>query len=172
MMQRRATPGDDVAVARGDIAEGQPVSADGISLVARQAIPSGHKIALRPVLAGQRVLKYGQATQAIEPGDHVHVNNLDMPANTTEHSVRNVYAPTSLSENPATFEGYVREDGRVGTRNYIGVISNVNCSLPQFDRWCTSILRPVQVSCGSELARDGGSTHHRCHRQAPPACQT
>ena len=126
------TPGDDVAVARGDIAEGQPVSADGISLIARQAVPSGHKIALRPVLAGQRVLKYGQtigqATQAIEPGDHVHVHNLDMPASTAGHSIRNVYAPTSLSKHPATFEGYVREDGRVGTRNYIGVISSVNCS--------------------------------------------
>jgi altronate hydrolase len=126
------TPGDDVAVARGDIAEGQPVSADGISLIARQAVPSGHKIALRPVLAGQPVLKYGQsigqATQAIEPGDHVHVHNLDMPTSTAEHRVRNVYVPTSLSKHPATFEGYVRDDGRVGTRNYIGVISSVNCS--------------------------------------------
>lgn len=126
------TPGDDVAVARGDILEGQPVSADGLTLIARQTIPSGHKIALRRVLVGQRVLKYGQtigqATQAIEPGDHVHVHNLDMPTATAEHSVRNVYVPTSLSDNPATFEGYVREDGRVGTRNYIGVISSVNCS--------------------------------------------
>ncbi|MCM2458898.1 altronate dehydratase [Pseudomonas sp. CG7] len=126
------TPGDDVAVARGDILEGQPVSADGLTLIARQTIPSGHKIALRRVLVGQRVLKYGQtigqATQTIEPGDHVHVHNLDMPAATAEHSVRNVYVPTSLSDNPATFEGYVREDGRVGTRNYIGVISSVNCS--------------------------------------------
>ncbi|AXA54139.1 UxaA family hydrolase [Pseudomonas thivervalensis] len=126
------TPGDDVAVARGDIAEGQPVNADGLILIARQAVPSGHKLALRRVLAGQRVLKYGQtigqATQVIEPGDHVHVHNLDMPATTAEHRVRNVYVPTSLSNAPATFEGYVREDGRVGTRNYIGVISSVNCS--------------------------------------------
>ncbi|CAN7514179.1 UxaA family hydrolase [Pseudomonas brassicacearum] len=125
-------PGDDVAVARGDIAKGQHVSADGITLTASQPVPSGHKIALRTVLAGQRVLKYGQtigqATRDIEPGDYVHVHNLDMSASNAEHRVRNVYVPTSLSNDPATFEGYVREDGRVGTRNYIGVISSVNCS--------------------------------------------
>jgi altronate hydrolase len=119
-------------VARGDIVEGQTVSADGITLTARQTIPSGHKIAVRKVLAGQRVLKYGQligqATQGIEPGEHVHVHNLDMPAATAEQSVRNVYVPTSLTPTPATFEGYVRDDGRVATRNYIGVVSSVNCS--------------------------------------------
>ena len=126
------TPGDDVAVARGDIAAGQQLSADGITLIAGQHIPSGHKIALRPVSAGQQVLKYGQtiglATQGIEPGDHVHVHNLDMPKTNAEHSVQNIYVPTSFSSEPATFEGYVRDDGRVGTRNYIGVISSVNCS--------------------------------------------
>ncbi|MCP2073159.1 UNVERIFIED_ORG: altronate hydrolase [Pseudomonas lini] len=126
------TPGDDVAVARGDIAQGQQLSADGIVLVARQPIPSGHKIALRRVLAGQRVLKYGQtigqATRDIEPGDYVHVHNLDMPTTNAEHSVRNIYAPTVPSTTAATFEGFVRDDGRVGTRNYIGVISSVNCS--------------------------------------------
>lgn len=126
------TPGDDVAVARGDIAEGQHLSADGIALIARQQIPSGHKIALRTVLAGQQVLKYGQtiglATQGIEPGDYVHAHNLDMPATNSEHSVQNIYAPTLFSSEPATFKGFVRNDGRVGTRNYIGVISSVNCS--------------------------------------------
>jgi altronate hydrolase len=126
------TPGDDVAVARGDIAEGQYLSADGKVLIARQQIASGHKIALRAVPAGQQVRKYGQtigqATQAIEPGDHVHVHNLDMPTSSSEHSVQNVYVPTVLNSEPATFQGFVRDDGRVGTRNYIGVISSVNCS--------------------------------------------
>ncbi|MBC3372502.1 altronate dehydratase [Pseudomonas sp. SWRI92] len=126
------TPGDDVAVARGDIAEGQRLGADGLTLVARQPVPSGHKIALRRVLAGQQVLKYGQtigqATRDIEPGDHVHVHNLQMPATNAGHPVQNTYVPTPLGEIPATFEGYVRDDGRVGTRNYIGVISSVNCS--------------------------------------------
>lgn len=126
------SPGDDVAVARGDIAEARQLSADGIELIARQPIPSGHKIALRGVSVGQRILKYGQpigqATQNIEPGDYVHVHNLAMPTVNSEHSVQNVYSPTALSHEPATFEGYLRDDGRVGTRNYIGIISSVNCS--------------------------------------------
>ncbi|WP_339542966.1 UxaA family hydrolase [Pseudomonas sp. JAI120] len=126
------TPGDDVAVARGDIAAGRHLSVDGVVLVARQPIPSGHKIALRPVLANQRVLKYGQtigvAIPDIEPGDYVHVHNLDMPATNAEHNVQNLYVPTVFSPEPATFDGYVRANGRVGTRNYIGVISSVNCS--------------------------------------------
>lgn len=126
------TPGDDVAVARGDIAQGQWLNADGVELVARHQIPSGHKIALRAVSAGQKVLKYGQtigqATQGIEPGDYVHVHNLDMPTVNAEHDVQNIYEPTVLSGQPANFDGFVRDDGRVGTRNYIGVISSVNCS--------------------------------------------
>ena len=126
------TPGDDVAVARGDIPEGYSLSADGIALIARQPIPSGHKIALRAVPAGQHVLKYGQtigqAIQGIEPGDYVHVHNLDMPSTNAEHSVQNIYEATVLSPEPATFEGFIRDDGRVGTRNYIGVIASVNCS--------------------------------------------
>lgn len=126
------TPGDDVAVARGDIAAGQHLSADGIELIARQPIPAGHKIALRAVLAGRQVLKYGQtiglATHGIEPGDYVHVHNLDMPATNAEHRVQNLYVPTVFSREPANFQGFVRDNGRVGTRNYIGVISSVNCS--------------------------------------------
>ncbi len=126
------SPGDDVAVARGDIAPGQRLQADGIALTVEQAVPSGHKVALRKVAAGQRVLKYGQtigqAIQNIEPGEHVHVHNLAMPATTTEHSLSNVYQATVPSQEAATFEGFVRADGRVGTRNFIGVIASVNCS--------------------------------------------
>ncbi|WP_193551493.1 UxaA family hydrolase [Pseudomonas ovata] len=126
------TPGDDVAVARGDIAAGHSLCADGVTLTARQTVPSGHKIALRAVAAGQRVLKYGQgiglATADIVPGDHVHVHNLDMPAISTEQHMQSIYVPTVPDPATATFEGYVREDGRVGTRNYIGVIASVNCS--------------------------------------------
>ncbi|MCD5996416.1 altronate dehydratase [Pseudomonas sp. CDFA 602] len=144
------TPGDDVAVARDDIAAGQRLSADGITLVAKQQIPSGHKIALRAVTAGQQVLKYGQtigvATQSIEPGDYVHVHNLDMPPTSSKHTVHNVYTPTVLSPEPVTFEGFVREDGRGGTRNYIGVISSVNCS--------ATVCKHIANAFSSERLRD------------------
>jgi len=126
-------PGDNVAVARVALPAGSaPALADGTSLVALQAIPAGHKIALRPVAAGERVLKYGQvigmATVPIAAGDHVHVHNLDMDTSHAGHGAGHRYVPTVPVATPATFEGYVRADGRVGTRNFIGVISSVNCS--------------------------------------------
>jgi len=126
-------PGDNVAVARVALPAGSaPTRADGDPLVALQAIPAGHKIALRAVAAGERVLKYGQvigiATAAIAAGEHVHVHNLDMDTSQAEHGVGRRYVPTVAAEAPATFEGYVRPDGRVGTRNFVGVISSVNCS--------------------------------------------
>lgn len=126
------TAGDDVAVARGDIAKGQTLFADGQQVTALADIPSGHKIALRGVACGQRVRKYGQtigqATAAVQPGDYVHVHNLAMPAAGATHALANIYQPTAYHAETASFAGYVRADGRVGTRNYIGVISSVNCS--------------------------------------------
>ncbi len=126
------TGGDDVAVARGDIAKGQQLFADGLSVTALADIPAGHKIALRAVAQGQLVRKYGQsigqASAALHPGDHVHVHNLQMPQTSSNHTLANVYQPTVQDGGGARFAGYIRADGRVGTRNYIGVISSVNCS--------------------------------------------
>ena len=126
------TSGDDVAVARGDIAKGQVLHADGLAIIALADIPSGHKIALRGVACGQRIRKYGQiigqASTVVKPGDYVHVHNLDMPTSSSTHTLANVYQPTVFNDNDVSFDGYVRADGRVGTRNYIGVISSVNCS--------------------------------------------
>ena len=126
------TPGDDVAVARAEITKGSEIGIDGITVVARDDIPSGHKIALRTVSAGSLARKYGQvigqATQDIVPGDHVQVHNLDMPPEAASQEPSHLYVPTLPVEKPGTFEGFLREDGRVGTRNYIGVISSVNCS--------------------------------------------
>jgi altronate hydrolase len=126
------SPGDDVAVARQDIAAGQTVSADGVTVTAKVGIPSGHKIALRSVAAGNVVRKYAQvigvANLAIRPGDHVHVHNLEMSSGASEHESGTLYKPTSPATDALTFDGYWRDDGRVGTRNFIGVIASVNCS--------------------------------------------
>jgi altronate hydrolase len=125
-------PGDDVAVARTNIPQGAALSADGLTVVAQDRVPSGHKIALRALAAGSRVHKYGQvigqATQDIAAGEYVHVHNLDMPSAGTAHAQANLYVPTVTAQQPMTFDGYLREDGRVGTRNFIGIISSVNCS--------------------------------------------
>lgn len=128
----RLHPADDVAVARDAIVAGTVLcGADG-SLQALDDIPAGHKIATRAVDVGAPVRKYGQvigvATTAIVPGQHVHVHNLDMGSSHPSHGVGRAYVPTAPVAEPATFEGYVRSDGRVGTRNFVGVISSVNCS--------------------------------------------
>ncbi|MFS2158837.1 UxaA family hydrolase [Pseudomonas sp. Pseusp122] len=123
---------DDVAIARTALDKGAEASVDGVTVVAQDLIPSGHKIALRAIRAGSLVHKYGQvigqATRDLLPGDHVHVHNLDMPSDASSQTLKSVYRPTSMVEKPLTFEGFLREDGRVGTRNFIGVISSVNCS--------------------------------------------
>jgi len=122
---------DDVAITRADIAAGEVID-DGIA--ARAAVPRGHKIATRAVAAGEPVHKYGQtigfATRDIAPGDHVHSHNLEFRQFEREYAFGVDARPTAYipEAERATFEGYVRSDGRVGTRNYIAVICSVNCS--------------------------------------------
>ena len=97
-------------------------------------IPAGHKIALQPVANEEAVRKYGQiigfAVGDIKPGEHVHSHNLVCKEYEREHSFCVDYEPSDFyPENERrTFNGFARPGGRVGTRNYIAVISNVNCS--------------------------------------------
>jgi len=127
------SPRDNVAVARAAVAAGAQLTlSDGSVLTVRGDVPAGHKIALRSIAADEVVLKYGQvigvATCDIAAGEHVHTHNLDMSASHPLHGIGRAYVPTQPVSKPATFEGYVRRDGRVGTRNYVGVVSSVNCS--------------------------------------------
>ena len=129
----RLHPSDDVAVARSAIVAGTVLAGpDGGELTAAADIPAGHKIATRAVPAGAPVRKYGQvigvATAAIAAGQHVHLHNLDIGDSHPAHGVGRAYVPTTPVAQPASFDGYVRPDGAVGTRNYVGVISSVNCS--------------------------------------------
>lgn len=122
-------PADDVAIALDDIATGE--TPDGLNAAARADIATGHKIARHAVEKGGLVRRYGQvigrAQIAIAAGDHVHVHNLAMAEDGREAEVgADLRQPAPLSG--AKFNGIVRPDGRVGTRNYIGVLTSVNCS--------------------------------------------
>ena len=138
---------DNVAVARVALAENAEIARPGAAaLRVRAAIPAGHKIALRAIEPREVVLKYGQAigvaSVPIGAGEHVHVHNVEMghalpPQVATSASA----APLPVGE-AATFEGYVRADGRVGTRNYIGIVSTVNCSASV----CKAIARGFEGS--------------------------
>ncbi|MBU6493853.1 MAG: UxaA family hydrolase [Burkholderiales bacterium] len=124
-------PQDDVAIARNALAAGT-VLAELDGIVARDAIPAAHKVAVRAIAEGAPVRRYGQiigfATRAIEPGEHVHVHNLSMGTFDRDYAFGSDVKAVAPAAAPATFMGIRRADGRVATRNYIGVVSTVNCS--------------------------------------------
>jgi altronate hydrolase len=122
---------DHVAIAIRRLEIGQTFKLGNFETTCVDAIPPGHKIAIAFVESGRPVLKYGQpigvASQTIMPGQHVHSHNL-----TDNHHVVLDVPSTSPPPSPPklsrTFEGFVRSDGRVGTRNYVCLVSTVNCS--------------------------------------------
>ncbi len=104
---------------------------NGASFATRGQIAPGHKIALTDISHGDQVLKYGQnigrATQPIRIGDHVHSHNL-ADHHIVDSGQLHVAPPLAPPRIRRHFSGYHRHDGRVGTRNYIAIISTVNCS--------------------------------------------
>ena len=126
-------PDDDVAVVTRDVPAGTVLEHAGGELVVGRAVPRGHKVAVRPLASGDAVHKYGQvigrATAPIAPGDHVHVHNLGMDAHTgVAYEFGTACVAPAAPVTTRTFEGYVRADGRVGTRQYVGIVTSVNCS--------------------------------------------
>ena len=128
--------GDSVAVAITDIAAGDGI---GGGVIALTDIPTGHKVAVTAIDAGDTVIKYGQAigiaTAPVAKGAHVHSHNLSMGGDASAFPLAQHArgAPKSSSssragQEPAYFRGYRRDGGRAGTRNHIGVIASVNCS--------------------------------------------
>jgi altronate hydrolase len=112
-----AHPGDNVGIAL------EPLSAG-------EDIPAGHKFALHEIAAGESVIKLGHpigiASTDIATGEHVHTHNLSFAGETQRSNIGTDIRQPERHE--ASFQGYVRADGRVGTRNYIGVLTSVNCS--------------------------------------------
>jgi altronate hydrolase len=128
-------PEDDVAIAKVNIPVGTTLQLDsGMEISAQRLIPSGHKIALREIAAGEALRRYGQvigfATETIAAGEQVHTHNLAVQDFARDYAFGVDVKPIDyLPENQRrTFMGYVRKNGKVGTRNYIAVISTVNCS--------------------------------------------
>ncbi len=123
---------DDVAVALHPVAANTLIP--GLNITAQADIPAGHKIALHPVASGDPVRKFNQiigfATQAIATGEHVHTHNLVTGNFERDYSIGTEVHPTERVDpaNAASFEGIIRSDGRVATRNYVGVLTTVNCS--------------------------------------------
>ena len=120
---------DDVGVAIRALSPGDDV-APGVVAVA--PVPAGHKVALKAIRRGATVLKYaqpiGEALTDIAPGAHVHTDEIGFVPGSERRAVATTARPLP-DPGPATFLGYRRADGRVGTRNFIGVVASVNCSV-------------------------------------------
>ncbi len=157
--------GDDVAVATEDLAEGRTLRhADGV-LTVTGPVPRGHKIALRDLPAGTRIHKYGQvigrATAAIRAGDHVHAHNLGMDAVDHDYEFGTGLVTITPAARTRVFQGFVRADGSVGTRNYVGIVTSVNCSASTARMIADQFRGPImdaypQVDGVVALAHDSG----------------
>jgi altronate hydrolase len=127
----RLHPNDDVLIARSQLVGGTTAE----NVVIKGLIPPGHKVATRAIAAGEPVRRYNQiigfASKPIAPGEHVHTHNLGVGAEGGAFERDYAFGADAKPEAPrreATFMGIKRADGRVATRNYIGILSSVNCS--------------------------------------------
>ena len=125
-------PTDNVAIALVDLAPGNLIGNE--SLVSQEQVPVGHKISICKINASDPIRKYNQvigiASKPILPGEHVHIHNMEMVHSIRDYaSCQDVPPMQALpGDEQITFDGIPRADGRVGTRNYIGVLATVNCS--------------------------------------------
>ena len=126
----RLHPSDNVVVALEEMAAGSNLA--DFEFSCREEISAGHKIAIEPIQKGEPIMKYGQqigiASQAIVPGAHVHTHNVDVTDFVRVAAACNTVDAPERVDAPETFFGIRRDDGRAATRNYIGIITSVNCS--------------------------------------------
>jgi altronate hydrolase len=126
----RLHPNDDVVIARQQLVGGTRLIDEDVTIAG--LIPPAHKVATRAIRKGAPVKRYDQvigfASRDIAPGEHVHLHNLAMGSFDRDYAFGADAKPTRYVDRPATFQGIVRPDGRVATRNYLGILSTVNCS--------------------------------------------
>ena len=173
-------PADNLCIAVRDLEKGTRLKAGGHTVELDGIVRMGHKIALIPIAKGEPIVRYGQtigfASQPIEPGNWIHVHNVSADAfeRQYEYSTEIPADPTPITDR--TFRGFRRADGRSGTRNYIAIISNVNCSASvskyiaaRFDRQLLDKFPNVdgvlplvhKGGCGMQF---GGDDHEQLNR--------
>ena len=129
-MTIRLDPADNVVTATRTLETGTAVD----DVVTTAIIPRNHKLASREIKAGEAVRKYAQvigyATELIVAGGHVHTHNVEFRNTEEDYEISTDLRPAVTVAEAArdSFMGYRRENGRVGTRNYIGILTSVNCS--------------------------------------------
>ena len=120
----RIHPADDVVIARHQLVGGTVLADEGITVAG--LVPPGHKVAVRAIAPGAPVRRYNQiigtAKRPIEAGQHVHSHNLEFASFARDYAACTATQPTQFVREPATFMGLRRADGRVATRNFIGLL--------------------------------------------------
>ncbi len=123
----RLDPADNVVTATRALEVGHAVDGTATNVL----IPSGHKIATRDIAKRGEIRKYAQfiglASEDIAAGDHIHTHNVAFRNAETAYEFGTDMRPVKPATGD-TFMGYRRNNGRVGTRNYIAIITSVNCS--------------------------------------------
>ena len=130
----RLHPADDVVIARQQLVGGTKLLDENVAVVG--LVPPGHKVATRAIAVGEPVRRYNQiigfASRAIAPGEHVHLHNLAMGDFARDYAIGVDAKPTAYIEPAGDVHGHRARDGpnagKVATRNYIGILSTVNCS--------------------------------------------
>lgn len=128
----RLNAADNVAVARREMEAG--VDLPDLRVKTGEIVPAGYKVATQPIAKGAPILKYatviGFAAKDIQPGEMLHNHNIAFQEFERDYEHSKGYAPINIlpETERATFQGYKRADGRVGTRNFIAIVSTVNCS--------------------------------------------
>lgn len=127
----RIHPKDNAAVALESVSRGEVLETEGIQVTAREDIPRGHKIALVDIPAGAPVLKYGtpigSAIRDISAGEWLHTHNVRTNLSGEKDYVYDKKECRLAPQAPATFSGYMREDGRAAVRNEIWIVPTVGC---------------------------------------------
>jgi len=121
---------DNVVIALSDLAEGSKLNDFDVTLL--NYVPRGHKVAIQQIAKGDNIIRYGQiigqATQSIAIGEHVHVKNMGMGEHLQDYAFSQQSTALTPVSTPRTFNGYHRANGKVGTRNYLGILTSVNCA--------------------------------------------
>ncbi len=144
----RLHPADGVAVMKRTVKAGTELQNDSVRVTTAKTIPAGHKLALTTIPDGAVVRRYGQiigfAQGDIAAGDHVHSHNLVTKAFERDYTPGSAIQAIEPAIELRTFKGFLRPDGRVGTRNYIAIISTVNCSA-SVSRYIKERFRPEDL---------------------------
>ena len=163
---------DNVAVSCRDMEPGEMVMGRDTEIAVTDPVPLGHKISVELIAAGEAIRKFGQvigfASADIAVGSHVHVHNCEPDKFDRDYAIASEMPRLDVVDRGRCFNGYLRPDGRVGTRNYLAVISTVNCSASTSKYICQSIpdtvldefpnvdgLLPITHKGGCGMQEDG-----------------